>query len=116
MTDENAEAIRQWVSGTFSVIWLLSAMAGIGLFGLQCIQWLATAVWNPYSAADFARAAVGLDPEDITWVGARIIIVWLLDKPLSLWLIIAPGLLLLLASFLAEDHIKERRLAAELED
>lgn len=108
MTQEQEQSLREWVSGIGAIVWSLSALAAACLIGYQCLHWLKSGTWLSYQAIETFRY-FGMDPISLKWIGLRKIVVWLAQLPLSLWLIVAPGVLFATAHWIVEEQINEAR-------
>jgi len=108
VTEEQEKNLKDWVIGIGVLIWLIAAVGGFCLFGYQCLHWLKAGTWPAYEGGD-AFLYFGMDPNRITWVGLRKIVLWLTQLPLSAWLMIAPGIILGAVLWIVEDQLSEAR-------
>jgi hypothetical protein len=84
---------------------LCSIIAGVGVLGWQCIQWLELAIWPSVTlghalASWTGRPDIALQFQS-SWLGLNLLLQYLINLPLAVWLIfIAPAVWFVLASWL----------------
>src|SRR6185437_1189511 len=74
----------------------LSALAAVVIVSLQCFGWLHDGYWTPHFLGEI-WFLVGLPYPQISWVGVQRIVLWILNLPLSLSLMMVAIFLCLVA-------------------
>lgn len=100
------DQIYGFVASTGFFVSGVSAVAGVLLLGYQCFKWLKHGVWLGYSGTDGFRY-LGADPEDVTWIGLRKILLYFTDLPLAFWLIFGPVGVTIAVLLALDDDLKQ---------
>jgi hypothetical protein len=86
MEAQQTKAIEEW----FGLLGSLGFVAAICLLGYQTFLWLKEGQWTPMPISSIF-GILGFDYYsviDVSWAGVQKILIWLLDLPLSLGLIV----------------------------
>lgn len=85
------ENIKNEVSGWLALVASLLIVASIGVVCYQIYLWLRLGAWVPMPLSH-AFAQMGIDTfssvTDISWVGLKKVIEWLLDVSVAVWLLV----------------------------
>lgn len=107
MRDADALKARRTntIEGWFGLVGALGFFAAVLLLGYQAFHWLKEGQWTPIPISS-VLGKLNIDYYsliNIPWVGAQKIIVWLIDLPLSLGIIIFGSLLGALIGLLVHE-------------
>ncbi len=104
MEAQRTKTIEEW----FGLFGALGFFAAALLLGYQALLWLKEGQWTPIPISS-VLGKLNIDYYsliDIPWAGAQKIVVWLLDLPLSLGIVVFGGLLGVLIGHLVHELSK----------
>jgi hypothetical protein len=93
------------IEGWFGLFGALGFFGAICLLGYQAFLWLKEGQWTPIPISS-VLGKLNIDYYslvDISWAGAQKIVVWLLDLPLSLGIVVFGGLVGVLVGYLINE-------------
>lgn len=98
---KRTKTIEEW----FGLFGSLGFLGAVCLLGYQAFLWLKEGQWTPIPISSvFGKLNIDYYSFiDISWAGAQKIVVWLLDLPLSLGIIVFGGLIGVLVGYLVNE-------------
>lgn len=98
---QRTKTIEEW----FGLFGSLGFFGAVCLLGYQAFLWLKEGQWTPIPISS-VLGKLNIDYYslvDISWAGAQKIVVWLLELPLSLGIIVFGGLIGVLVGYLVNE-------------